>query len=150
MEFIRLVRKRLSKVLQKIRAKIINKNKVRYHLDEISLDVIAGWLCIEHVNFFVACKVHLILNGKLLENTNINIMREDLLSAGMGNGRHGFSATLDWTQFELGENILELKTDQNINAVIRFTITHKQMMVALSQSIIKHIDVSVSNLISTD
>jgi hypothetical protein len=139
----------LRKIIQFLRKKssaVNTDESIRYHIDEYSLERVTGWLCQQQAKFFLDCEPSLSLNGKLLPNAEINIMRDDLLSAGFGSGKHGFNAAVNWQQFEVGENIVELRVDKSTIITIKLIVTEKQMLAALSQQICAHIDTSLSIL----
>jgi hypothetical protein len=143
MKIIKSIKKRLSKYLFKARAAVSRKQGVRYHIDEFSLERITGWFCRQQDKAFLDCELSLFLNGKLIVDSEINIMRGDLLSAGFGSGRHGFNAAVNWQQFEVGENRLEFKVNDNTKHVKKLVVTEKQMLVAMSKQICAHIDLVI-------
>jgi hypothetical protein len=65
---------------------------LRGHIDAVSLRLIEGWAqSIEHPEAPVCLDIY--AGGQLIGQTLANAYRDDLESAGLGSGRHGFSFT---------------------------------------------------------
>ncbi|WP_158966966.1 hypothetical protein [Paraglaciecola sp. L3A3] len=146
MNIIKGIQRRLSPYFKKQAISSKSSKCIQFHIDEFSLQRIAGWLCRQQGNEFIDCEITVLLNGQVIQNTEINIQRADLKNAGFGNGRHGFNVAVNWQKFEVGKNILELKVDDTSKAVIELVVTQKEMMVAMTQQINTHIDTSFSRL----
>ena len=71
-------------------------------LDGLSGSGISGWAWKPDTpNDSVGIHAHIIQGGTVLEikTAPANIYRQDLANAGYGNGNHGFSMSIDWTQY---------------------------------------------------
>ncbi|MFC4701032.1 hypothetical protein ACFO4O_12740 [Glaciecola siphonariae] len=119
---------------------------IEYHIDAVNPQLIAGWVCRKHGEEFKSCKLALRINGKDIKDMTSNMPREDLAKLGYGDGLHGFEASLNWQKFEVGHNELELIVDDTLSSIHEFTLSQKEMMVAMSDHICRHVDESMMQL----
>lgn len=117
--------------------------EIEYHLDITSPGLITGWICRKHDESFKSCALSMRINGSDILNFSQNLPRADLAEAGFGDGNHGFEASTNWKDFEVGTNQLEMTIDESITIVAEFEISQKTLMVAMSDHICKHVDNSL-------
>jgi len=79
--------------LDEVRARAtIDWTRARGHLDVVEGNWIAGWAM--HPDLRDPQIVEIFVDGNLVLSTAAELLREDLVAAGVGTGRHGFSASI--------------------------------------------------------
>ncbi|MFT6909091.1 MAG: hypothetical protein ACJAS1_005799 [Oleiphilaceae bacterium] len=84
--------------LKNIVKKILGRDGVQYHIDTVSADAVFGWAC-NSLRPSRPCLVELKQADTVIASTQAATLREDLLTAGIGNGCHGFAIQLNMLPF---------------------------------------------------
>jgi hypothetical protein len=87
----------LRKIKNSIK-KILRRDGIQHHIDTVTADVVSGWAC-NTIWPSRPCLVELKLGDTVIASTRAATLREDLLTAGIGNGCHGFSIQLEMLPF---------------------------------------------------
>jgi hypothetical protein len=87
----------LRKIKNSIK-KILRRDGIQHHIDTVTADVVSGWAC-NTIWPSRPCLVELKLGDTVIASTRAATLREDLLTAGVGNGCHGFAIQLDMLPF---------------------------------------------------
>ncbi|MFT5713209.1 MAG: hypothetical protein ACI9DQ_001621 [Glaciecola sp.] len=84
--------------LKSIVKKVLGRDGIQYHIDTVSADAVSGWACNTH-RPSRPCLIELKQADTVIASTQAATLREDLLTAGIGNGCHGFSIQLEMLPF---------------------------------------------------
>ncbi|WOT06309.1 hypothetical protein [Shewanella youngdeokensis] len=130
----------MNKIKQLIK-KIIGKKDVRFHIDTMRPDLISGWACLmgspKH-----SCTIQFKDGNTVVAETTANVMREDLLVAGIGSGAHGFSFDPGLSVFDVTPRTLHMYIDGVKQAQQSVTIRQKpeQILNAFGSEMEKRVD----------
>ncbi|MCU7554438.1 hypothetical protein OCL06_07495 [Alteromonas sp. ASW11-19] len=140
----------LSKIIKKLKNK---KRRVKcnpkfaiFHVDELSPYVFSGWAYIPRNASKEQCQVSLTVNNTPVCKTEANLMREDLVKSGVGDGQFGFTTEPNWQALEIGSNELVLWVNEVPVSIFKLQVSQKQMMVAMTQQIHRQIQLSTHEL----
>jgi hypothetical protein len=78
--------------------KTLRRDAVQHHIDTVTADLVSGWAC-NTIWPSRPCLVELKRGDTVIASTRAATLREDLLTAGVGNGCHGFSIQLEMLPF---------------------------------------------------
>ncbi|WP_395340359.1 hypothetical protein PN836_016690 [Ningiella sp. W23] len=125
---------------QEVEAPEPEAREAEYHIDVLIPGLITGWVCHNKEKEHASGTLTLSLNNNEVAKVTANMPREDLVEAGLGNGQHGFEASVNWQYFEVGANKLVLTLDGHTSVTHTFNMSQKQLMVAMQEHICMHID----------
>ncbi|MGQ8367486.1 hypothetical protein [Glaciecola sp. 1036] len=88
----------MKRKLKNFIKRLLGKSTLNYHIDAVSNDRVVGW-ALNATRPSDPCLVELKDGEKTLAKTKAATLREDLVSAGIGNGCHGFTLDLEMLPF---------------------------------------------------
>src|SRR5688572_19614146 len=81
--------------------------RVRGHFDQCDASCISGWVAGDSAD--ERLRVEIVADGTPVSQIVADALREDLVAAGIGDGRHGFRARLPLNLYDGREHIIEVR-----------------------------------------
>ncbi|WP_285164754.1 hypothetical protein [Shewanella goraebulensis] len=130
----------MSKLKQLVKG-LLGKSAVSFNVDVMQPDLISGWAC-DAARPNHTCKIELKEGNVVVANCEANVMREDLLVAGIGSGNHGFSFDPGLSVFDVAPRKLDLYIDGKLQTSQNVTIRQQpdKILQEFGQEMEKRVD----------